>query len=119
MAARPLPVAGHLKYTTPDVEWTLYWGKEFRVTMPRILYGKLNRPRPGVKTLARARLYQQVDKSLESNLTTLVAPAGFGKTVLLAGWMDQHALPTGWLSLDVNDNHLPTFANYLALAIET
>src|SRR5512137_1811042 len=87
--------------------------------MPRILYGKLNRPRPGVKTLARARLYQQVDKSLESNITTLVAPAGFGKTVLLAGWMEQHALPTAWLSLDVNDNHLPTFVHYLASAIET
>ena len=86
--------------------------------MPPILYGKLNRPRPGVKTLARPRLYQQVDQSLECNVTTLVAPAGFGKTVLLAGWMEQHTLPTAWLSLDVNDNHLPIFAYYLASAIE-
>ena len=87
--------------------------------MPRsILYGKLNRPRSGVKTLARARLYQQVDQSLESNVTTIVAPAGFGKTVLLASWVAQHPSPTAWLSLDVNDNQLLTFVRYLALAIE-
>jgi LuxR family maltose regulon positive regulatory protein len=87
--------------------------------MRRILYGKLHRPRSGVKTLARERLFQQIDKSLESNITTLVAPAGFGKTVLLAGWMEQHTLPTAWLSLDVNDNRLPVFVYYLASAIET
>ena len=87
--------------------------------MPRsILYGKLNRPRSSVKTLARARLYRQVDKSLESNVTTIVTPAGFGKTALLSAWMAQRTLPTTWLSLDVNDNQLLTFVRYLALAIE-
>jgi LuxR family transcriptional regulator, maltose regulon positive regulatory protein len=83
-----------------------------------ILYTKLNRPRSSVKPLARARLYQQVDKSLEGNVTTIVAPAGFGKTVLLASWMAQHRSPTAWLSLDANDNQLLTFVRYLALAIE-
>ncbi len=87
--------------------------------MPRILSSKLNRPRPGVKTLARARLYQQIDTSLASDVTTIVAPAGFGKTLLLAGWMEQQTLPIAWLSLDENDNHLPTLARYLALAVET
>jgi len=87
--------------------------------MPRsILYAKLNRPRSSVKTLDRARLYQQVDQSLECNVTTLVAPAGFGKTVLLASWMAKRSSPTAWLSLDVNDNQLLTFARYLVLAIE-
>jgi LuxR family maltose regulon positive regulatory protein len=83
-----------------------------------ILYSKLNKPQPGVKTLARARLYQQVDQSLASNVTTVVTSAGFGKTVLLASWMAQRTLPTAWLSLDVNDNQLLTFVRYLALAIE-
>jgi len=102
-----------------SVKWTPHTEKEFCQTMPRsILYGKLNRPRSGVKTLERARLCQQIDKSLDSHLTTVVAPAGYGKTVLLASWMAQHPSLTAWLSLDVNDNQLLTFVRYLALAIE-
>jgi ATP/maltotriose-dependent transcriptional regulator MalT len=83
------------------------------------LPGKLNRPQPGARTLIRTRLFQQIDKSLQNSVTTIVAPAGFGKTVLLASWMAQSTWPVAWLALDVNDNHLPTFARYLALAIET
>ena len=83
------------------------------------LPNKLNRPRSAFKTLVRARLYQQIDQSLEKSVTTIVAPAGFGKTVLLAGWAAQCPTKTAWLSLDANDNHLPTFVRYLALAIET
>jgi LuxR family transcriptional regulator, maltose regulon positive regulatory protein len=98
---------------TPESE------EESHLTMPRsILYGKLNRPRSGVNPLARARLYEQVNTSLEGNVTTIVAPAGFGKTVLLASWMAQHPSPTAWLSLDANDNQLLTFVRYLALALE-
>jgi LuxR family maltose regulon positive regulatory protein len=84
-----------------------------------ILPGKLNRPHLGVKTLVRARLFQQIDQRLRCGVTTIVAPAGFGKTVLLAGWMAQCALPVAWFSLDENDNRLPTFVRYLASAIET
>jgi LuxR family maltose regulon positive regulatory protein len=87
--------------------------------VPRsILYAKLNRPRSSVKTLARARLSEQIDHSLASNVTTIVAPAGFGKTVLLASWMAQHSSPVAWLSLDANDNQLLTFVRYLTLALE-
>lgn len=84
-----------------------------------ILPGKLNRPHLGVKTLVRTRLYEQIDQSLKTSVTTIVAPAGFGKTVLLAGWMMQCPMPVAWLSLDPNDNPLPTFVRHLALAVET
>jgi LuxR family transcriptional regulator, maltose regulon positive regulatory protein len=84
-----------------------------------LLPAKLDSPRLGVKTLARARLCEQLDRSLERDVTIVVAPAGFGKSVLLADWMAHRTLPTAWLSLDANDNHLPTFVRYLALSIET
>jgi len=83
-----------------------------------ILPGKLDSPHLGFKTLVRARLYQQIDQSLAGFVTTIVAPAGYGKTVLLTNWMAQQTLPAAWFSLDENDNHLLTFARYLALAIE-
>jgi ATP/maltotriose-dependent transcriptional regulator MalT len=83
-----------------------------------ILLGKLNRPHLGYKTLVRRRLYQQIDQCLENPVATIVAPAGFGKTVLLTDWMAQQPLPAAWFSLDENDNYLLTFVRYLALAIE-
>ncbi len=52
-----------------------------------ILPAKLDSPRLGVKTLTRTRLCEQLDKSLERDVTIVVAPAGFGKSVLLADWM--------------------------------
>src|SRR5512136_407115 len=93
-----------------------------RITMTAhsyILPDKLKSPRLNVKVLRRTRLYEQLDKGLERDVTTVVAPAGFGKSVLLSGWAAQSILPTAWLSLDASDNQLPTFVRYLALAIET
>lgn len=85
----------------------------------RVLPGKLDRPQLGFKTLLRARLYQLLDQSLMSRVTTVVAPAGYGKTVLLTDWMSQQTMRAAWFALDENDNHLLTFVRYLASAIET
>ena len=81
-----------------------------------ILPDKLKSPRLNVRVLRQTRLYEQLDKGLERDVTTVVAPAGFGKSVLLADWMARRTLPSAWLPLDANDNHLPTFVRYLALA---
>ena len=83
------------------------------------LLDKLKSPRLSVKLLTRARLYAQLDQSLASDVTIVVAPAGFGKSVLLSGWAAQRDQPTAWLSLDAHDNDLPTLVRDLALAIET
>jgi LuxR family maltose regulon positive regulatory protein len=83
------------------------------------LLDKLKSPRLSVKVLVRARLYAQLDQSLASDVTIVVAPAGYGKSVLLSGWAAQRDQPTIWLSLDAHDNDLPTLVRDLALAIET
>ena len=44
------------------------------------------------------------------------APAGFGKSTLLADWLDQPAMRGAWLSLDVRDNDIVRFARYLGAA---
>jgi LuxR family maltose regulon positive regulatory protein len=36
-------------------------------------------------------------------LTVVVAPAGAGKTLTLAGWVSESSVPTAWLSLDDSD----------------
>jgi LuxR family maltose regulon positive regulatory protein len=51
----------------------------------------------------RARLLGLLDEVVAAPLTLVVAPAGTGKTTLLAGWAAEAASPVGWLSLDDGD----------------
>jgi len=52
-------------------------------------------------------------------LTLVSAPAGFGKTTLLAGWLDFSKHSPAWVSLDQSDNHAESFWSYLVAALQT
>src|SRR4051812_34091714 len=72
--------------------------------------------------VARARLRRRLDSSCEVKLTLLAAPAGFGKTTLLADWLA--ARPAGdatvaWLSLDQSDDDPTSFWTYVIAALQT
>ncbi len=72
--------------------------------------------------VARPRLSERLSRGAESKLTLISAPAGFGKTTLVAEWLA--AAPAGrpsvaWLSLDQADNQLVTFWTYLITALQT
>jgi LuxR family maltose regulon positive regulatory protein len=48
---------------------------------------------------------------MECTLMLVSAPAGFGKTTLLAQWLAESGMPVAWLSLEAQDNdpvRLPT-----------
>src|SRR2546425_11790237 len=56
----------------------------------------------------RPRLSDCLNRGVESRLTLVSAPAGFGKTTLLADWLAAVAVDgrtVTWLSLDQSDNH--------------
>src|SRR5678816_433212 len=46
-----------------------------------------------------------------------VAPAGYGKTTLLARWADADPRPFAWVSLDRGDDDAVVFLRYIAAAI--
>ncbi len=48
----------------------------------------------------------------------MCAPAGFGKTTLLADWADRLRRPVAWLSLDPEDSDPVRFWRYVAAALE-
>jgi LuxR family transcriptional regulator, maltose regulon positive regulatory protein len=80
---------------------------------------------PGQRT-PRPRLIEQLDAGLTGKLTLVCAPAGFGKTTLLAEWMVQgddgqwtRDDRFAWLSLDKQDNDPTLFLSYLAAALQT
>ncbi len=58
--------------------------------------------------IARPRLTELLSRaSLHQRLTLVSAPAGFGKTTLLAAWLNSlqaEHLGTAWISLDEEDN---------------
>ncbi|HEY9409463.1 MAG TPA: LuxR C-terminal-related transcriptional regulator [Jiangellaceae bacterium] len=44
-----------------------------------------------------------MDELVDAPITLVVAPAGAGKTSMLADWTDHTSMPTAWLSLDDTD----------------
>src|SRR5437879_4482856 len=83
--------------------------------LPRdlLLATKLHPPHSRSRFIARSRLIERLQQGMESALTLLSAPAGFGKTTLLAQWLAESGPPVAWLSLDSEDNDPVRFLTYL------
>lgn len=80
---------------------------------------KLRQPHLPRGLVPRSRLLARLDQSLHVPLTLVAAPAGFGKTTLLAEWSASHPDPLAWLTLDANDRELHRFVATSLVAIET
>jgi LuxR family maltose regulon positive regulatory protein len=65
----------------------------------QLLATKLSIPRTRPDRLARARLLERLDEGMARALVLLCAPAGFGKTTLLADWATSTNWAVAWLSL--------------------
>jgi LuxR family maltose regulon positive regulatory protein len=63
-----------------------------------LLATKLYVPRPPAGLVARPRLARALAGGRAGALVLVSAPAGFGKTALLAGWIRGRGRPAGWLS---------------------
>src|SRR5512139_3362038 len=72
--------------------------------------------RPGY--IHRTRLNTLLSAISQYPLTFVSAPAGYGKTTLLAGWARQSLLPVAWLALDEGDNAPLRFLAYFVRALE-
>jgi LuxR family maltose regulon positive regulatory protein len=83
-----------------------------------LLATKLHVPRPPAGFVARPRLNARLDEGLPRRLTLVCAPAGSGKTALLAAWASGGQQPVAWLSLDEGDNDPARFWRHVAAALE-
>ena len=83
-----------------------------------LLATKLHVPgsRPGL--VPRPRLTGRLDEGLERGLVLVSAPAGCGKTVLLADWAQRSQYPAGWVSLDAGDNDPARFWRHVVAALD-
>ncbi len=92
-----------------------------RPPLPRdpMLATKLHRPRPRSHLVPRSHLTLRLQQGMERALTLISAPAGFGKTTLLAQWLAESGMPVAWLSLEAEDNDPSRFLSYLIAALQT
>jgi ATP/maltotriose-dependent transcriptional regulator MalT len=79
---------------------------------------KLHLPSIRPNLVPRPRLQEQVVQGLRGPLTLVIAPAGFGKTTLLASCVTGSGVPVAWLSLDKDDNQEGRFLNYVVAALQ-
>lgn len=74
---------------------------------------------PARQTLVdRPVLLDQLKDGLRGKLTLVSAPAGFGKTSLVAAWRKDCETPLAWVSLDEEDNEPLRFLDYLIGALQ-
>lgn len=94
-----------------------------------LLQTKLRIPHARPNLVSRPRLFSALDAGLGNDprqwahkITLISAPAGFGKTTLLAAWLRRKAKrpPTvaAWLSLDEDDDDLARFLAYFTTALQ-
>lgn len=70
-------------------------------------------PRPPAYALYRQRLVDEVDRAAAERLTCIAAPAGYGKTVLLAQWAATLTASVAWVACDDRDADLRHLACHL------
>jgi LuxR family maltose regulon positive regulatory protein len=79
-----------------------------------LLATKLHVPGPRPGFVPRPRLAGV----LGGGLVLVCAPAGFGKTALLADWLRSGGRPVAWLSLDAGDNDPVRFWRHVVAALD-
>jgi LuxR family maltose regulon positive regulatory protein len=60
----------------------------------------------------------RLQQALDKKLILVSAPAGYGKTTLLAEWLATVNDPNAWIALDKGDNDMATFWSYLSHALQ-
>ena len=83
-----------------------------------LLATKLHVPASQPAQVLRPRLTARLDEGLARGLILACAPAGYGKTVLLADWARRSGHPVAWLSLDAGDNDPARFWRHAVAALD-
>ncbi|WP_141500031.1 LuxR C-terminal-related transcriptional regulator [Paenibacillus luteus] len=78
---------------------------------------KIEIPQARKSIVSRPGLIDKLNDGLESKLTLVTAPAGYGKTTALSTWAKQCGSPVAWVSLDKLDDDWASFWNCVLISI--
>jgi LuxR family maltose regulon positive regulatory protein len=83
-----------------------------------LLRTKLHTPQVRSDWVRRPRLEKRLKQGLDRRLTLVSAPAGFGKSSLVASSLSESDRHAAWLSLDEGDNDPVRFWTYVIAAVQ-
>jgi LuxR family maltose regulon positive regulatory protein len=83
-----------------------------------LVESKLHPPPARSGTVPRTGLVERMLASTAAPVVCVVAPAGYGKTTLLAQWAQRTAHRVSWVSVDERDNDPAVLLTYLAVALD-
>jgi LuxR family transcriptional regulator, maltose regulon positive regulatory protein len=95
-------------------------GRTEREWSVSLIQTKMIPPRHPPGCVQRLALLNRLDELRPRSVIVVTAPAGFGKTTLLAGWsqaLSEQKHPVAWLSLDGEDDDPQQFSAYLVAAV--
>ena len=94
------------------------WSRHAGGSALDLVASKLRRPllRPG--TVRRSSLIERLVRGDPHPIVSVVAPAGYGKTTLLAQWAERNGQAFAWVSVDEGDNDPKVLLSYVAAALD-
>ncbi|MFI2188321.1 AAA family ATPase [Streptomyces sioyaensis] len=87
-----------------------------------VFHNHAHPPRPARHLIARPRLTDRLQAALTARITALVAPAGYGKTSLIAQWLQTPGArerTVAVITLRERDDDMPRFARHLIETVKT
>jgi len=78
---------------------------------------RITLPPPPPALLARQRLFALLTPPALPMMTMVAAPAGYGKTTLVASWLVKYRQTAAWLTLDPADDSPPAFCSAILAAL--
>jgi LuxR family maltose regulon positive regulatory protein len=82
-----------------------------------LLHTKFLVPRPTPDLLPRPHLIDWLEHQIDKRIILISAPAGYGKTTLLADFLTASDRPFAWYQLDASDSDPTVFLTYLIEAL--
>jgi LuxR family transcriptional regulator, maltose regulon positive regulatory protein len=83
-----------------------------------VLRAKLHEPRLRPEWVLRKHVLRGVEMAPPAGVVLITAPAGYGKSTVLAQWKSRDRRPFAWVSLDSSDNDVVRFWTYVVEAFQ-
>ncbi len=88
-------------------------GERMLFSEPILLKTKIRLPVVKKNLIIRERLLDSLEQGMQGRMVTVCAPAGSGKSTLIAQWAQSARIQTSWVSLDERDNDIARFWRYV------